>query len=227
MTVAPIVAVTEGDADRVVIERMLKGLDHDVYPKQGAAKDLGGKSAAVADAARRMRAGVRRLVLAIDINGGTAADLVAEVTRNLRAELRDKLSAEPDQPNVLRFQGDSMQTLCLWPIGLRGDPEMTALGIRRHSVEDHLIKLLRHRDCLDRLVTVPPNADPWAATLAALRTAREAGFELDSSKGVLHVFQAIIGFRASLAKLAELAIKYAEGTPAAALLDRPADFPLP
>jgi len=224
---ARLVAVTEGDADRVIIERMLRGLDAEVYPKEGTAKEFGGKSAAIGDAARRLRAGVGRLVLALDINGGTADDLAAEVKGKLRDELGDHLQAASDGKNVFHYAGASLQKLCLWPIGLRGDPHLTELGIQRHSVEDHLIKSLHSRDCLDRLVRLPANADPWAATLTALKTARDAGFALDSSRGVLQFFQAIVGFRASPAALAIDVVKYAEGTPAAALLDRPADFPIP
>lgn len=224
---AQLVAVTEGDADRVIVERMLRGLDPDVYPKRGTAKEFGGKSAAIKDAARRLRAGVGRLVLALDINGGTAETLTAEVERSLRLELGNNLSLDPARPDVFHYRGDSTQTLCLWPIGLRGDPHLTSLGIQSHSVEDLLIKSLHHRECLDRLVTLPPNADPWGAALSALQVMRAAGFALESSKSVLHVFQAIIGFRASSASLADDVVKRAEGTPAAALLDRPADFPLP
>jgi hypothetical protein len=230
-----LVALTEGDLDRIVVRHMLGSTDADVYPRQGETKERQGKDAAIALVAARLRNRLsHRLLLALDVNGGTADDLRREVERRLQGELGPDFRSAGDRPNVfLHGQGEAPARMCLWAIGLVNDPALHALGIRRHSVEDLIIKALHVPECLDNLVRsertarLPAGGDPWTTVSELLKVARASGFPVDSSKGVLRMFLSLLGVGASLATIGQKVLRCAQGTPAQAVFDRPPAFELP
>lgn len=235
MTDTPVpvgIVEAEGDTDRVVIERLLKGQGFDVYPKPGARRVKGdGNSSAIKATIERLRAQQARLVLALDINGGTAAELLQRVEQEIRKYLSEEESKSFEGGNgIYKFEKSQLH---VWPMGLPDDPVLRELGIQRHAVDDFLLKALLDRECLGKLeksedkVFIPPNADPWATARRLIEAARTDNFELVSSKRVLHLFQALIGFGASSATLATCVIKHAAGTPADRVFDLPAGFTIP
>jgi hypothetical protein len=72
-----------------------------------------------------------------------------------------------------------------------------------------------------------PVERPWTTVKALLETARGAGFDLSSSKQVLGIFLALVGYRASPATLAASLIEAAQQTPAESLFKLPAGLTLP
>jgi hypothetical protein len=203
-----------------------------VYPKPG--KVTKGKDAALQQAAARLRAGTTRVVLALDIDQGASEELVKHVVARLRKELGaegNKLHASPGGSRLLEF---GAARLAIWPMPLAPDPLLAdSFGIRSHSIEDLLIKALQDRECREKLiqsedkVRVPEEVDPWGTTRALLAAARKDGFELSSSKQVLKIFQALMGFGGSPATFAEVVIKHAAGTGGDSAFELPPDFVLP
>ena len=100
-------------------------------------------------------------------------------------------------------------------------------------MDDFVIKALLDSDCLRKLVesekkvSIPSKRDPWATALKLADAARADDFELTSSKRVLHLFQALIGFGANSATLAERVIEHAVGTPSDRVFELPEHFLLP
>jgi len=221
-----IIALTEGHLDRVIVERMLKGHDPDVYPKREV-RQQGGKDAALAEAAAALRAGVARVVLALDLNGSDEGQLTSKVQRAL-----GNVRSEAGRRNAFLFgEGTSPSRVCLWPVGFRSDPVLQALGITSHSAEDLIIKALHVPECLAKVAAMEPGLkiprDPWGVVSEMLLIARTKGAEVKSAKDLLRVFLALIGFGAALATVGGRVIGCAEGTDAQAIFERPPEFELP
>ena len=205
-----IVALTEGDLDRLIVERMLRGLGPKVLPLQGAPTK--GKDAAIRLAVAELAAGARRVVLALDINGGTRESLRVEVERRLAS---------------------SSSKVCLWPVGLPDDPVLREYKLSRYMVDDLLVKALHDPECLatfarsEDKVRIPAGSNPWDAVKRLVKSARDDGYPVDSSKDLLRIFLALVRFGGSLTTLGERVIRCATGTAADAIFDRPQGFELP
>lgn len=221
-------AFTEGDADRVVVGELLAGLSYSVLPTQGSTAARG-REPAIAQATAALQLSGARIVLVLDLNGGTPEGLLAEIERTLR---RDHDAAKVTRAPDGRFSFRDAH-LVVWPMGLRDDPDLTRLGIRSHELEDLFIKAFLDEECLKRWangeknVRIPTGARPWETVQKLLEIGRSSGFDLSSSKQVLGTFLALVSYRASLATLAEGVIKAAQGTGAEALFRRTAAFTLP
>lgn len=217
-------AFTEGDADRVVVGRFLEGDNYTVLTAPG-----GGRTSATATASAALHLSGARIVLALDLNGGTSEELFTEVERAL---LQDHGAAKVTRAPDGRFSFLDAQ-LVVWPIGLPTAPDLTDLGIKKHEVEDLLIKALLDEECLrrwaesEKQVKIPAGSQPWGTVKKLLKVARDSGFDLSSSKQVLWTFLPLVGYRASAATLATKLIKSASGTGAEAIFRRPAAFTLP
>src|SRR5512140_1062506 len=140
---------TEGDVDRVVLERMLVGLSPDVLPNKA---DRKGKDAALAAAVAFLRQPGTRGVVALDLDDRSPEALVEETASFIRGRLRSEegqLRPDPNSSRVFELAGSR---LVIWPIGQYDDPTLRAFGIKLHSVEDLLIKALHDPQCLENLV---------------------------------------------------------------------------
>jgi hypothetical protein len=199
-----------GDLDRLLVEKMLGGQDARVLPRQGPSPK--GKDAAIRLVSAEIAAGTRRLILALDLNGGTAEDLRGEVERRVSAPA---------------------SAFRLWPIGLPDDPVLRDYEVSRYMAEDLIVKALHDPECRAKFersedkVRIPAGSNPWVTVKRLVKSAREDGYAVDSSKDLLRIFLALIRFGGSLAAVGERVIRQAEGTPAAAVFERPQSFELP
>src|SRR6266566_4761487 len=105
-------ALTEGDVDRVVVEKWLEGSGYVVLPRREATRK--GKDAVVQNAHALLTQGMSRVILAIDLNGGTKEDLRAFVLKGLRSltEVPDRVVQDGDA--VTLGEGHAV----LLPVGL-------------------------------------------------------------------------------------------------------------
>ena len=227
-------ALTEGDVDRVVVERWLGGTGYDVLPKRGST-GARGKSAAVQNLHALLTQRLTRLVVALDVNGGSVDELRDFISKTLRA------TCTADEKLQLTVEGDEISLsegrARILPVGLLSDAHLSALGVTHHSIEDYLIVALHDDSCLSgfakaerKNVRIPPNMNAavlWADLAARLSDARMKGYVLNSSKDVLHLFCALVGFPARFSTLAERLLEVSAGTPAEALFQLPAGFVAP
>ena len=82
-------------------------------------------------------AGVIQLIVAQDLNGDSPGAVLAR-TKSLVSTL---LGGQAPDVTDFKFQVKDVNILVI-PMGLHDDPDLKALGITRHEMEDYLIKLL-------------------------------------------------------------------------------------
>lgn len=228
-------ASTEGDVDRVVVESWLRGTGYEVLPKRNA-PGARGKAAAVQTLHALLTQGMTRLVLALDLDEGSEADLRDFVEKTLRSRCTsdEKTTLRVDTTGIALLDGRA----ALLPVGLPTDARLGSLGVTHHSVEDYLIVALHDDECLSRFATaerknvrVPSGLtaakDLWNDISNRVRDCRARGFELKSAKSVLQFFCALVGFPARASTLAERLIEVSAGTPAEALFRLPSGFMVP
>jgi hypothetical protein len=134
---------------------------------------------------------------AIDLNEGDEERLYQSV----QTRLQPKFEVTVVQPGVLKVDQASLIVI---PLGLPGDQELAGLGISRHSIDDYILRILLMDD---RTVESLSEGRLRGLSLKEviqkqLSLLRGQGLDLTSSKEVLLIAKAVMGFRASDATLA-------------------------
>lgn len=130
-----------------------------------------------------------RLVLLKDLDEKTEPDLVEEVEERLQG-LGCAIRTCP-----LQWRFESGPTLYLIPVGLKDDPDLNSLGICRHSLESHLLRLLfDHPEKCVHERTGKQICNPQNLLQQILPVVRGYGLPLDSAKDVFQVLRGVLGW---------------------------------
>jgi hypothetical protein len=198
--------VVEGAVDRAVVKALL-GEDVEVLPQGDGQEATGREAAIVRAAAAAQRVGAQQIVLVLDWNAHSEADLGREVQGVLgRQWNRQDLAADAGW-----WKLTARQAVRLVPCGLPGNEALGALGVSRHMMDDYLLLLLL-ADCPleafcggeSHLAWTPPNAGGLRKVMEELAAvARGHDIPVDSSKRWMDLCRAAIGFQASRTVLAK------------------------
>ncbi len=129
-------------------------------------------------------AGVERLILAEDFNGKTPDQIIQSHRDTVSRHLGHSATDLSDTGDMFRVQN---VTVVVIPMGLYDDPDLNALGITSHSMEDYLIKLL----LLDE--SLRPAGPRFRQLIEGLiQTIRNYGVTFDSSKEMFQLVKPVI-----------------------------------
>lgn len=196
---------TEGDTDRVVFEYAARGTAWRVHPQKPKpctqSPQRAGDYEALAAAAGLVTQGVPMVAVALDLDSTSPADVFARAERCLR----DRGLNLTGGNGSYTFGGTRFTVI---PVGLPDDPRLRELGVTSFALDDHLLKCLLETDVYGALVGREHLQAP--AHSAAIQTMRDTattlgthGVTVSTSKQLIDLMRAILGFRASLATLAQ------------------------
>lgn len=142
-----------------------------------------------------VRQGVPQVMLALDLDRGSAGDVFTSVERALKS---DNLfyAGSAGRYEIARTR------LTVFPVGLDSSPLLQGLGVASHSMDDYLVSLLFERPVYESLVAAGrvrgpayPDLLPCLSDCAGVLRGR--GVTVDRSKQYLDLLRATLGFRAS------------------------------
>ncbi len=217
----------EGDMDRVVFGRLPKAARYQVLPEKSkpcTAPPTAGAPKAFERAIDLVRQNVPIVVAALDLNGDAAADLYG------RAETGLRKAGLAFSGGTGRYTVSGTSFLVL-PVGLKGNADLTSLGIASHAIDDFLVLLLLKAETYRGVVEsnarpAPDHARAVDTVKSAAAHIRSTGVAFNSSKQILALFRAIIQFPASLASFADSVLRHAPPDVCESVL-KPLDDALP
>ncbi len=146
---------------------------------------VGGSRQKIQDAVKaQLSAGTEQIIVAEDLNGRNAQQVVQSHRDSVSNHLESPAISLSDPQDLFQI-GDV--TLAVIPMGLQNDPDLIALGITNHAMEDYLIKLLLLDEGLRRAV---PGFGNLVSQLAS--TIRSYNVPFDSSKDFFQLIKPII-----------------------------------
>lgn len=142
-----------------------------------------------------VRTGFRQVGIALDMDDKDEEYVYRRVfdvlSNEFGTDCLEKISS-----NEMNVKGTSLVVL---PMGIREEPFLQEFGVKKHEVEDYVMKILKEDDNLVKVLT--NDKFDSNALIECLRKARDSlkpkCIELISSKQLIDLVQAIIGFRAS------------------------------
>lgn len=195
------VVVGEGDVDRAILRAICRNEFKVPTPDPGEPQ---GREAAIRRAAVAAKQLDQRIVLVLDLNGSQPEDIQRDVERVLREVWQGGLLRK--EPWYIYKES----ALRIVPAGLPGDSLLAELGVRRFMSDDYLVRLLLADEALlafcraeNNLAYQPEKSGRLRAILIDLvKTLQKNGVAVDSSKRLVHLLAATLGFPASRSKLA-------------------------
>lgn len=133
------------------------------------------------------------LVLLKDLDEMDETTATNEVERNLNS------LEKAERVENFRWRFSSGATFHFIPVGLPNDPDLNSLGIRRHTMESHLLRfLLDHPEKCVHERTGHQIGDPKSLLRQVLPIVRQHDPPLDSAKDVFQVLRGILGWTRDL-----------------------------
>jgi len=132
--------------------------------------------------------------------------VVQRLYQSVETRLQPNLQVTVIQPGLLKVDQTSSIVI---PLGLPGDQELAGLGISRHSIDDYILKILLMDDKTVKSLSGGRLRCPSLNEVIRKQVSllRGQGLDVTSSKEVLPIAKAVMGFRASDTTLA---VKVAE-----------------
>ena len=128
--------------------------------------------------------GVHTLAIVQDLDDSHPEQLVESVGELVSRHLGTQISTDLSAPRQINTNDGAIFVIAM---GLLGDPSLDALGVRRHALEDYLIKLLLED------ATLRQNAPELRSLLTQiLPLIREKDGPFDSSKEIFQLIKPIV-----------------------------------
>lgn len=137
-----------------------------------------------------------RLVLLKDLDEMNEINAAVEVECNLNS------LEKAERVENFQWRFSSGATFLFIPVGLPNDPDLNSLGIRRHTMESHLLRfLLDHPEKCVHERTRHQIGDPKSLLSQVLPILRRHDPPLDSAKDVFQVLRGVLGWTRDLRDL--------------------------
>jgi hypothetical protein len=192
------VLLVEGDVDDAFFDSLFRKLEKG----EGVEVRVGGGVPEIFKCLKALvRTGFRQVGIALDMNDKDEEYVYRRVfdvlSNEFGTDCLEKISS-----NKMNVKGTSLIVL---PLGIKEEPLLQEFGVKKHEVEDYVMKILKEDNNL--IKTLSNDKFDSNALIDCLRKARDSlkpkCIELISSKQLIDLIQAIIGFRASPATFAK------------------------
>lgn len=186
------VLLVEGDVDDAFFNSIIGKLETvaDIEVKKG-----GGVPKIFEKLKTLVRTGIRQLGIALDID--------AKDEEHIYKEVFDVLVNEFGVENIEKISQNEMHVkntyLVIIPAGIKEEPLLQEFGIKKHAIEDYVIRILKEDDNLAKTLSKGKlkSTDLIECLREAVDSLKPDCIELSSSKQLLDLTKAIMGFRAS------------------------------